>query len=98
PAMGRNFSAEEDATPGGVHVAMLSDAFWQRRFNADSSILGPAFILDGQPFTIVGVLPPGFRGVSGTAELLVSFMSQDAEQLGQAWSHSWDMTGWLKPG
>jgi putative ABC transport system permease protein len=77
---------------------MLSDAFWQRRFNADSSVLGQSFTLDRQPYTIVGVLPPGFRGVSGTADVFVSFMSQDAQQLGEPWSHGYDLIARLKPG
>jgi putative ABC transport system permease protein len=97
-ALGRNFGPEEDATPGGPRVAMLSDAFWQRRFNADSSVLGQSFTLDRQPYTIVGVLPPGFRGVSGTADVFVSFMSQDAQQLGEPWSHGYDLIARLKPG
>jgi predicted permease len=98
PALGRNFSAEEDATPGGPRVVILSDAFWQRRFNADSSIIGRSLTVDGNPFTIVGVLPPGFRGISGRAELLLSFMATDARELGEPWSHSWDLIARLKPG
>ena len=98
PSIGRNFTAEEDEKPGGVAVALLSDAFWQRRFNADSSVLGRSFTLDGAPFTIVGVLPAGFRGLSGTADFIVSFMSQDAQQLSEAWSHGYDLIARLKPG
>jgi predicted permease len=98
PAIGRNFSAEEDATPGGPRVVILSDAFWQRRFNADSSVLGRSFSIDGKPYTVVGVLPRGFRGLSGTAELLASFMSQDAEELSQPWSHGYDLIARLEPG
>jgi predicted permease len=97
-ALGRNFSPDEDATPGGARVAILSDAFWQRRFNADSAAIGQSVNLDGQPYTIVGVLPPGFRGVSGTADLLASFMSQDAQQLGEPWSHGYDLIARLRPG
>ena len=98
PAIGRNFSAEEDATPGGPRVVILSDAFWQRRFNADSSVVGRSLIVDGDPYTVVGVLPPGFRGLSGRAELLVSFMAQDATMLGEAWSHAYELLARLKPG
>ena len=97
-ALGRNFSAEEDATPGGARVAILSDAFWQRRFNADSAVLGRSLILDGYSYTIVGVMPPGVRGITGTAEMFVSFMSQDARQLGEPWSHGYDLIARLKPG
>jgi len=98
PAIGRNFSPEEDAKPGGESVALLSDAFWQRRFNADSSVLGRSFTVDGSPVTIIGVLPPGFRGLSGRADVVISFMSQDAQQLGEAWSHGYELVARLKPG
>ena len=98
PALGRNFSAEEDAAPGGARVVILSDVFWKRRFNADSSVLGRAVTVDGDPFTVVGVLPAGFRGISGRAELLLSFMSQDAQQLSEPWSHSYELIARLKPG
>jgi len=97
PAVGRNFSAEEDATPGGAKVVILSDAFWQRRFNADSAVIGRSLSLDGDPFTIVGVVPAGFRGISGRAELFVSFMSQDAQMLNEPQSHGWDMIARLGP-
>ena len=98
PAIGRNFSAEEDATPGGAKVVILSDAFWQRRFNADAGVIGRSLSLDGDPFTIVGVLPAGFRGISGRAELFASFMSQDAKMLNEPQSHGWDMVARLNPG
>ena len=98
PSIGRNFSPEEDAKPGSAAVVLLSDVFWKRRFNADSSVLGRSFTLEGDPVTIVGVLPPGFRGLSGRADILISFMSQDAQQLSEAWSHAYELVARLKPG
>ena len=56
PVLGRNFSADEDR-PGGEHVALISHAMWQQRFNRDPSVLGQALTLDGAPYTIIGVLP-----------------------------------------
>jgi putative ABC transport system permease protein len=56
PAIGRNFSSDEDR-PGGVHVALIGHVMWRQRFNGDPSILGQALTLDGAPYTIVGVLP-----------------------------------------
>ena len=56
PLIGRNFSANEDR-PGGEHVALISHAIWQQRFNRDPSVLGQALTLDGAPYTIIGVLP-----------------------------------------
>ena len=57
PALGRNFSAEEDR-PGGPAVALISDTYWKQRFNRDPSVLNRSITLDGQRRTIVGVLPP----------------------------------------
>ena len=56
PALGRNFSAEEDR-PGGPAVVLVSYRLWQEKFNHDPSVLGQALTLNGSPFTIIGVLP-----------------------------------------
>jgi predicted permease len=56
PLLGRNFSADEDR-PGGEHVALISHRLWRERFNRDPSVLGQPMILNGAPYTIVGVLP-----------------------------------------
>jgi predicted permease len=48
--------------PDVTAVAVLSDAFWHRRYGASADVLGRAITLDGVPFTIVGVTPPGFFG------------------------------------
>ena len=56
PLIGRNFSASEDR-PGGEHVALISHAMWQQRFNRDPAVLGQPLTLDGAPYTIIGVLP-----------------------------------------
>jgi predicted permease len=56
PTLGRNFSADEDR-PGGESVALISEGFWQQRFNRDPSVIGQALTLNGAPYTIIGVLP-----------------------------------------
>jgi predicted permease len=56
PALGRNFSPDEDR-PGGENVALISHAMWRQRFNADPSVLGQVLTLNGAPYTIIGVLP-----------------------------------------
>ena len=60
PRIGRNFSREEDRA-GGTPVAILSYTLWQRRFGGASDVLGKSLTLDAQPYTVVGVLPPGFQ-------------------------------------
>lgn len=58
--LGRIYRPEEE-TPGAPRVAVLSHAFWLSRFGGDPKVLGKIIQLDSRPFTIVGVLPPGFR-------------------------------------
>src|SRR5262245_57459980 len=60
PALGRVFTAEEDA-PGKDHVALIGDGLWRRRFDADPQIVGRSVQLNGEPFTIIGVMPPNFN-------------------------------------
>ena len=60
PIRGRVFLTQEDK-PGANNVAIVSEAFWQRRFGGSESILGNTLTLDGKPYTIVGVMPSGFR-------------------------------------
>ncbi|MGH7626417.1 MAG: ABC transporter permease, partial [Gemmatimonadaceae bacterium] len=62
PAFGRAFAADEDQ-PGGARAVILSHAFFQRRFNGDASIVGRAISLDGEPYTVVGVMPAGFQSL-----------------------------------
>jgi putative ABC transport system permease protein len=59
-AIGRTFLPEEDL-PGNDNVAMLSYAFWQSRFGADSSVIGQSIGLGSGTFPIVGVLPARFE-------------------------------------
>src|SRR5256714_2972089 len=60
PLLGRVFNPDEDR-PGGANVALLSYAFWQKRFGGDNNILGQAITLNGAPFTVIGVLPATFQ-------------------------------------
>ncbi len=58
---GRTFRADE-CSSSAVPVAVISDELWTRHFAGDSGILGQPLVIDGQPFTIVGITPPGFPG------------------------------------
>jgi predicted permease len=62
PALGRGVAQAEDEAPGRDAVVVLSHALWQRRFGADPGVIGRAVPLNGQPYTVIGVTPPGFRG------------------------------------
>jgi predicted permease len=62
PSLGRFFGPSDDAPPGGAPVVVLSHAFWKRKFHGDAAVLGTDVVLDDEPFTIIGVAPPGFNG------------------------------------
>jgi putative ABC transport system permease protein len=59
PALGRAFTPDEEV-PGEHRVAIISHGLWQRRFGGDPEVLGAVFLLDGEPYTIVGVMPTDF--------------------------------------
>jgi putative ABC transport system permease protein len=58
-AAGRLLRASDDSA-GADRVVVLSDAFWRRRFNGDTGALGQTLVLNGDPYTVVGVLPRRF--------------------------------------
>jgi len=58
PIVGRAFGKDEDR-PGGPRVAMLGERFWRTRFGGDPDVVGRTFRLDGQPYTVIGVVPSG---------------------------------------
>lgn len=59
PTRGRTFQPDED-NPGANHVVVLGDAAWSRYFDRDPDIIGKSIPLDDQPYTVIGVMPPGF--------------------------------------
>lgn len=61
PLIGREFSADEDRA-GGPSAVILSHGLWRRYFHEDRGIVGRRVVLRGEPYTIVGVMPAGFRG------------------------------------
>jgi putative ABC transport system permease protein len=63
--IGRVFGAGDEA-PGFAEAAVISDSLWTREFGRDPGVLGRKIQLDNDPYTIVGVLPPGFRHPGST--------------------------------
>ncbi len=93
PALGRDFQPEEDR-PGAQRVAILSHGFWQRRFGGDPALVGRAVVLNGEPYTVVGVAPAWFR-YPAKAELWTPFaMDRSSQDKG----HYFEATGRLKEG
>jgi predicted permease len=68
PALGREFTADEDRV-GGPAVAVLSHDLWQRLFAGDASAVGRSLLLRGEPYEIVGVMPRGFRPLSAGVDV-----------------------------
>ena len=60
PEAGRAFRADEDRR-GAASVVMISDEFWERKFGRDRGAIGQTLALNSDVFTIIGVVPPGFR-------------------------------------
>jgi predicted permease len=77
PVLGRAMLRAEDRV-GGPRVVVISDALWRGMFNADASVLGQSLDVDGTIFTIIGVAPPEFNGVSGIARFWIPFFNPPA--------------------
>jgi predicted permease len=68
---GRVFADEENDPGNPAPVAVIGHALWTGRFGADPAILNGTIRVNGVPLIVIGILPPGFRGLSGQAELWV---------------------------
>lgn len=107
PALGRGFLPQEDASVSGqaAQVVLVGDAFWRARLGGDPNVLGTTLTLNGLPFQVVGVLPPGFRflallpvksDVLGRQEVWIPLGN---EPLGASpGPPMWDAIGRLAPG
>ena len=71
PTIGREFVREE-TLPTGPHVAILTDAIWRSAFQTDPQIIGRQIEIDDQGYTVVGVLPRGFRVVDGSPDVFTA--------------------------
>jgi predicted permease len=68
PRIGREFTRDEDR-PGGPAVVILSDRLWREDFHGAPNILGQSVLLRGEPYQVVGVMPPGFRSPGVDADV-----------------------------
>ncbi len=98
PAMGRNFEPAENLR-GAAPVAILSYAYWRRRFQGDPHLAGASIAIDGQAAQVVGILPAGFRpvifGMDREAEVYVPLVRADAGSLNVRVGY---VVGRLEPG
>jgi putative ABC transport system permease protein len=99
PAIGRSFRADEDDVAKPSALVVLSDGLWRRRFASDPSIVGRPITLNGQPFTVLGVMAPGFSGVSDVAQMWIPFaMYAPPARMASRGGRSFTVLGRLKPG
>ena len=101
PALGRDFQAVDDRFKG-PHVTILSDALWRRRFGGDNAIVGRQITLNGDLYTVIGVMPPGFDNVLAHSAELWAPLQYDAGNITDyesgEWGHHLHMVGRLRPG
>src|SRR5690242_10482498 len=94
PQLGRTFSPEDDHP--GSHSVVLSHRAWQNHFHSDAHIVGKAITLDGEPFTVVGVMPADFRFPNlGTDLWATPAFDLNSRRRG---NHSVFAVGRIKPG
>ena len=98
PAVGRAFGPRDEAQ-GGARVAMVSEALVRRRFGGDRSLLGQTIDLDGEPHTIIGIMPSSFANVvAPDAEVWSPLRDRVSGEFdGRAWGHHYKIIGRLAP-
>ena len=100
PVLGLNFNSADDRL-NGPNLVIISEGLWQRRFNGESAIVGRQVTLNGNSFTVIGVMPRAFENVlSPKAEVwtLLQYDSSLPSFEGREWGRHLRMIGRLKPG
>jgi predicted permease len=99
PAIGRVFRPEEDAA-GGPRVVVLSDRFWKAHFNGAPDVAGRTLTLDGDAYTVVGVMPPSFSfaAYGMTARDIWVPIAYSAEARAVRENHNAQVVARLRPG
>ena len=96
PALGRDFQASDDVM-NGPGVVIISDGLWRRRFGGDPGIVGRSVTLDDSPWTVIGVMPPGFENVLAPSAEVWAPLQYDMS-LSSAWGHHLRTAGRLRAG
>jgi predicted permease len=101
PALGRFFNASEDQLPQGTPVAVLGYGYWQSQFGGRTDVLGRIMRIGGVDYTIIGVAPSGFNGLSlQSVAAYIPLTAGAADFLGEfgprvGWSDQYRV-GWLQ--
>lgn len=96
PILGRSFTSDEANREGGA-VAMISHGLWTSRYGADPAIVGRTIEINALRYTVVGVLPPGFTGLNGNAQLWLPLAAVDTADLVEPYSHSYSLVARRSP-
>ena len=104
-ALGRVFSPDDDRTPGGHPLAVMSYKCWLQRFGRDQNIVGKSVRVNGRGYTVIGVAPQGFYGteIVSAPDLFFPMAMQEQLELGNNWLNNRGadnvfVQGRLKPG
>lgn len=95
PALGRWLNSEDQA-PNGPDRVVLSDGFWRRRFGGDRTIIGRQIIVSARSMEVAGVMPPGFKILDFTPDLILP-LKFDRAHIGLS-NFSYQGIARLKPG
>ena len=94
PLVGRTFSAADNAE-GAPDTAVIGEAFWQTRFGGDPTVVGRIVRLDGEPYTIIGVVPSSFQLTGRTSLWAVVKIARAPDARG---AHFLQVVGRLRSG
>jgi predicted permease len=99
-ALGRTFTPEDDRTPGGHPLAVLSYDFWSERFGADPKILGQTILVNNFPLTVIGVSAKSFDGLELGVRSQVRIPLAMTNQMRGFFAQTWNLTNrraaWLE--
>src|SRR5437762_7666937 len=97
PLLGRTFTQDEDRT--GARVIVLTYDAWQHYFNRDPSIIGREVLCSLRPYTVIGVMPPGYRySIGARCEYFMPLQQLVPDSVKNRSSHFLRLVGRLKPG
>ena len=97
PQLGRLIAPSDDV-PGAEPVVVFSSSFWRSHFGADPSVLGRAITLNGQSYTVIGVLPPGFAFPAAKSDVVGAFLPPAGREATSRGAHTLAAYVRLKPG
>ena len=99
PERGRFFLDSEDRPTGGDRSIVIGDGYWRERYGGAETALGSTIELNGRRYTIIGIAPPGFAGMSGNARLWPLFTTvRGLSTLQAANTHQFEVVARLTPG